>query len=62
MENDWYLRYVAEYSVKQTEEGWRWKFDDSLFYKLGRPKGYEYILNALLFYSWRKAYSWVQRF
>jgi pimeloyl-ACP methyl ester carboxylesterase len=25
-ENDWYLRYVAEYSVKQTEEGWRWKF------------------------------------
>lgn len=45
-ENDWYLRYVAEYSVKQTEEGWRWKFDDSLFYKLGRPKGYEYIFKC----------------
>ena len=45
-ENDWYLRYVAEYSVKETNEGWRWKFDDSLFYKLGRPKGYEYIFKC----------------
>ena len=53
-ENDWYLRYVAEYSVKQTEEGWRWKFDDSLFYKLGRPKGYEYIFKCPLFIAEEK--------
>ena len=26
--NDWYLRYIAEHAIKETSEGWRWKFDD----------------------------------
>ena len=28
--NDWYLRYIAEHAIKETSEGWRWKFDDQL--------------------------------
>ena len=40
--NDWYLRYIAEHAIKETSEGWRWKFDDQLFFKLEYPKGYEY--------------------
>ncbi len=26
--NDWYVRYIAEYSIKETKDGWRWCFDD----------------------------------
>jgi hypothetical protein len=28
--------------VKQTEEGWRWKFDDSMFNSLERLFGYKF--------------------
>ena len=35
--NSWYLRYIAEYSVKEVKEGWRWKFDDLMFNSLERP-------------------------
>ena len=34
--NDWYLRYIAEYSIKETKDGWRWCFDDLLFTSLER--------------------------
>tara|TARA_B100000029_G_scaffold513303_1_gene612424 strand:+ start:8077 stop:9048 length:972 start_codon:yes stop_codon:yes gene_type:complete len=40
--NDWYLRYIAEYSIKHTSKGWRWKFDDTLFHSLKRLHGYEF--------------------
>ena len=29
--NDWYLRYIAEHSIKETKEGWRWCFDCLLY-------------------------------
>ncbi|SVE24384.1 uncharacterized protein METZ01_LOCUS477238, partial [marine metagenome] len=35
-ENGWYLRYIAEHSVFDVEEGWRWRFDDKLFASLRR--------------------------
>ena len=41
-ENEWFVRYIAEHSVKQTEEGWRWKFDDSMFNSLERLFGYKF--------------------
>ena len=34
--NDWFMRYIADHSVKETDEGWRWKFDDSMFNSLER--------------------------
>ena len=40
--NDWFLRYIAEYSIKQENEGWRWRFDDQLFSTLGRLHNYEF--------------------
>ena len=40
--NDWYLRYIAEYSVKNNGEGWRWKFDDVMFSSLERLFGYTF--------------------
>ena len=40
--NEWFVRYIAEHSVKQTEEGWRWKFDDSMFNSLERLFGYKF--------------------
>lgn len=41
-ENGWYLRYIAEHSVFDAEEGWRWRFDDKLFASLRRLHNYEF--------------------
>jgi pimeloyl-ACP methyl ester carboxylesterase len=41
-ENSWYLRYIAEHSVFNVEEGWRWQFDDKLFATLRRLHNYEF--------------------
>ena len=41
-ENDWYLRYIAEHSIKHAEAGWRWKFDDKMFAGLERLFGYKF--------------------
>ena len=30
-DNDFILRYIAEHSVRRTEDGWTWKFDDKVF-------------------------------
>ena len=40
--NNWYLRYIAEHSIKETSEGWRWRFDDTIFHSLNRLHGYEF--------------------
>ena len=44
--NDWYLRYIAEHSIKETQEGWRWCFDDLLFTNLERLFGYNFSFNC----------------
>ncbi len=49
-ENDWYLRYIAEHSIREEPEGWRWKFDDTLFWKLGRLSGYKFIFKCKALY------------
>ena len=41
-ENWWYLRYIAEHSVFNDEDGWRWRFDDRLFATLRRLHNYEF--------------------
>ena len=41
-ENGWDLRYIAEHSVFDVEEGWRWRFDDKLFASLRRLHNYEF--------------------
>ena len=41
-ENWWYLRYIAEHSVFNDEDGWRWRFDDKLFATLRRLHNYEF--------------------
>ena len=41
-ENSWYLRYIAEFSAKETPDGWRWRFDDTIFQSLNRLHGYEF--------------------
>jgi len=41
-ENAWYLRYIAEHSVLEVNEGWRWRFDDKLFATLQRLGKYEF--------------------
>ena len=40
--NRWYLRYIAEHSVFDVKEGWRWRFDDKLFATLRRLHNYEF--------------------
>jgi len=40
--NGWYLRYIAEHSILNVEEGWRWRFDDKLFATLRRLHNYEF--------------------
>ena len=40
--NDWFVRYISEHSVRKTNEGWRWKFDDSMFNSLERLFGYQF--------------------
>ena len=42
--NTWYLRYIAEHSIKKVKDGWRWKFDDSLFYGLEKLFGYKFSI------------------
>ena len=44
--NTWFLRYIAEYSVKETQDGWRWKFDDLMFNSLERLFGYKFSFNC----------------
>ena len=44
--NTWFLRYIAEYSVKETKDGWRWKFDDLMFNSLERLFGYKFSFNC----------------
>ena len=34
-ENDYLVRYIAEWSVKEANNGYQWKFDDTIFDKLG---------------------------
>jgi pimeloyl-ACP methyl ester carboxylesterase len=34
-ENDYLVRYIAEWSVREVENGYQWKFDDTIFDKLG---------------------------
>lgn len=41
-DNGWYLRYIAEHSILNVEEGWRWRFDDKLFATLRRLNNYEF--------------------
>ena len=41
-ENFWYLRYIAEHSICNNKEGWRWRFDDKLFATLRRLQNYEF--------------------
>ena len=43
--NDWFMRYIADHSVKETDEGWRWKFDDSMFNSLERLFGYKFTFD-----------------
>ena len=45
-QNTWFLRYIAEYSVKETKDGWRWKFDDLMFNSLERLFGYKFSFNC----------------
>ena len=45
-ENDWFVRYIAEYSVKETDQGWRWRFDDVMFTSLERLFGYKFSFNC----------------
>ncbi len=40
--NDWFLRYIAEHSIKNEKRGWRWRFDDQLFATLRRLHNYEF--------------------
>ena len=51
--NDWFLRYIAEYSVRDVEDGWRWKFDDLMFNSLERLFGYKFSFKcpALFIYG-----------
>ena len=51
--NDWFLRYIAEYSVREVEDGWRWKFDDLMFNSLDRLFGYKFSFKcpALFIYG-----------
>ena len=51
--NTWFLRYIAEYSVKETSDGWRWKFDDLMFNSLGRLFGFKFSFKcpALFIYG-----------
>lgn len=51
--NIWFLRYIAEYSVKETSDGWRWKFDDLMFNSLERLFGYKFSFKcpALFIYG-----------
>ena len=44
--NGWFVRYIAEHSIKETEEGWRWKFDDAMFNGLERLFGYEFTFGC----------------
>lgn len=44
--NDWFVRYIAEYSVKETDQGWRWRFDDVMFTSLERLFGYKFSFNC----------------
>tara|TARA_Y100000768_G_scaffold35598_1_gene23306 strand:+ start:247 stop:1137 length:891 start_codon:yes stop_codon:yes gene_type:complete len=52
-DNTWFLRYIAEYSVKETSDGWRWKFDDLMFNSLERLFGYKFSFKcpALFIYG-----------
>ena len=50
--NDWFVRYISEHSVRKTNEGWRWKFDDSMFNSLERLFGYQFSLVPCSLYSW----------
>ena len=51
--NGWFLRYIAEYSVREVEDGWRWKFDDLMFNSLERLFGYKFSFKcpALFIYG-----------
>ena len=40
--NSWFIRYVAEHSIEQNDQGWRWRFDDKLFSTLRRLHNYEF--------------------
>ena len=44
--NEWFVRFIAEHSVKETTEGWRWKFDDTMFNSLERLFGYQFTFKC----------------
>ena len=34
-ENEYLVKYIAEWSIKEANNGFQWKFDDTIFDKLG---------------------------
>ena len=44
--NEWFVRFIAEHSIKETSEGWRWKFDDTMFNSLERLFGYQFTFKC----------------
>jgi len=44
--NNWYLRYIAEHSIKEDAKGWRWKFDDGLFHRIQKLWGFEFSFDC----------------
>ena len=44
--NNWYLRYIAEHSIKEDAKGWRWKFDDGLFHRIQKLWGFEFAFDC----------------
>ena len=51
--NGWFVRYIAEHSIKETEEGWRWKFDDAMFNGLERSYSNQEARITLIKNDWK---------
>ena len=47
--NQWYLDYIAKYSIIMSKDGWRWKFDDRMFTSMTRldDHGFKFSCPAL---------------
>ena len=48
--NDW-GEDIAEYSIKQTKDGWRWRFDEVVLTVL-KDFEYHYLFMSCSFCSW----------
>jgi pimeloyl-ACP methyl ester carboxylesterase len=44
------VRYIAEYSIKETKDGWRWRFDEVVFTSLERLFEYHYSFSCPAFF------------